>query len=436
MSKLSLLGGEPIIKQPFNTYQSIGAKEKDAVLQVLNSGCLSGFYADYGENFLGGPKVQEFEHAWADRFKVKYAISVNSNTSGLYAAMGAIGLSPGDEVIVPPYSMSATVVAPLAYGAVPVFADIEDQYFGLDPARVKELINNNTKAIIVTNLWGHAANLHALFQIAVENNLYLIEDNAQSPLATENSVLCGTIGHIGVFSLNYHKHIHTGEGGVCVTNDPELAVKLQMIRNHAESIVEDANIQDLSNMYGGNYRLSELHAAIGLVQLNDIDMHVGKREEIALELSEVVKSIPGLTAPVVKKNCRHVYYVWGLKVNSNKLGISRATLSKALAMEGFPHGLGYIKPLYLLPLFQQKIAMGRDGFPFNNSNVNYLPGMCQVVEKMYSEQIIVFEVCSIEYQKENIQLLCDALRKVIINLDILKKWEAKSNSRNLTCDMI
>lgn len=212
MSELALLGGVPSISTPFGKYVSLGKEEEEAVVSVVRSGCLSGFFGSWEEGFLGGPKVQEFEAAWAKYFGCRHVISVNSNTSGLFAAIGAAGVGPGDEVIVPATTMSATAMAPLVYGGIPVFADLDPNTFCIDVDSVKANLTEKTKAIIAVNLFGQAAPLAELRNLADENGLILIEDNAQGPLATENGRFCGTIGHIGVFSLNYHKHIHTGEG--------------------------------------------------------------------------------------------------------------------------------------------------------------------------------------------------------------------------------
>ena len=182
MSKLALLGGAPVLDRPLPPYKSVGEAEEKAVVEVVRSGCLSGFYGSWGARFLGGPKVRALEAAWAERFGVRYAVTVNANTSGLFAAMGAVGVGPGDEVIVPPFTMSATVVAPLVYGAVPVFADIEDETFGLDPEAVRAAITPRTKAILAVNLFGHAARLTELRRVADEHGLFLVEDNAQGPL--------------------------------------------------------------------------------------------------------------------------------------------------------------------------------------------------------------------------------------------------------------
>lgn len=222
MEKLALYGGKPVIPCPLPVYNTLGEEEVRAVADVVRSGCLSGFYGSWGEQFGGGTVVRRFETAWAERFGVDYAVSVNSATSGLYAAMGAIGIQPGDEVIVPPYTMSATALAPLIYGGIPVFADVEPETFCLDVNAVQTAITSRTRAIIAVNLFGHPAQLNQLRALADKRGLFLIEDNAQAPLAREHGKLTGTIGHIGVFSLNYHKHIHAGEGGVCATNDAGL----------------------------------------------------------------------------------------------------------------------------------------------------------------------------------------------------------------------
>lgn len=157
---------------PLPAYSTLGEEEVQAVVDVMRSGCLSGFYGSWGEQFMGGPVVQRFEAGWAARFGVAHAVSMNSATSGLYAAMGAIGLQPGDEVIVPPYTMSATALAPLVYGGIPVFADIEPDMFCLDPAAVRAALSSRTRAILAVNLFGHPARLAELRAIADEHDLY------------------------------------------------------------------------------------------------------------------------------------------------------------------------------------------------------------------------------------------------------------------------
>ena len=155
------------------------------------------------------------------------------------------------------------------YGGIPFSADVEKDYFCLDYQAVINKITNRTKAIIAVNLMGHPAELIKLRKLADSKGIYLIEDNAQAPHAHENGLLTGTIGHIGVASLNYHKHIHTGEGGVCTTNDDNLAERLKLIRNHGENVINDLDIKNLTNLIGFNFRLTEIGAAMGISQIKN-----------------------------------------------------------------------------------------------------------------------------------------------------------------------
>ena len=166
MKELAINGAKPTIENPFEPDITIGEDERIAVNEVMKSGSLSAFYGNWGENFLGGEQVKKFERLWSQKFNVKHSISVNSNTSGLYSAMAAIGIEPGDEVIVPPYTMSATVMAPLIYGGIPVFADVNPETYCLDLENVKKVMTPKTKAIIAVNLFGHPADLENLSNLA------------------------------------------------------------------------------------------------------------------------------------------------------------------------------------------------------------------------------------------------------------------------------
>lgn len=424
VGKLAICGGEPVLKNPLSRYNSMGIAEQKAVERVVKSGTLSGFYGSWSEEFWGGPQVKAFEKAWSDRFKVKHAISMNSATSGLFATMGAIGIGPGDEVIIPPYTMSATAMAPLIYGGIPVFADIEENTFGLDPSAVRKAITPQTKAIIAVNLFGHPARMEELLEIAEEHKLLLVEDNAQGPLAEDKGRYAGTIGHIGVFSLNYHKHIHTGEGGMCVTQDDDLALRLQLIRNHGENAVGPLEMSNLTNIIGFNFRMTEIQAAIGIEQLKSIDEHVGKRERIAQGLTRGVEGLAGLIPPVVRQGCRHVFYVWAMRYQQEDLRLKRSTFCKALEAEGFPVFEGYTQPLYLLPVFQKKIAIGNKGFPFHLSpHRDYAKGMCPVCEHIYEREFIGFEPCAYDPDEKTLELLVRAIRKVHDSLGELRDLE-------------
>ncbi len=412
MDKLALLGGEPAVKEPLPHYRTMGDEEESAVLRVMRSGNLSAYLGAWSPAYWGGPEVQAFEKEWASAFDVEYAVAVNSATSGLIAAMGAVGIGPGDEVIVPPYTMSATAVAPLFYGGIPVFVDIEQDCFCLDAKRVEQEITPKTRAIIAVNLFGQPADLKALRDLADAHGLYLIEDNAQGPFAMQGGQLAGTIGHIGVFSLNYHKHIHTGEGGVCVTRDKSLAERLAMIRNHAENASEHIGDGDFTNLIGHNFRMTELGAAIGREQLKKASAFVGRRIEIADRLTEATSGLTGITAPKVRPSCRHVYYVWGALYNEAEVGVSRELFAKALEAEGVPVGVGYVAPLYLLPPFKNRIAIGSKGFPFNLTNRVYQAGLCPITERLHHKEMLTYLICSFDPSDEQVDQIIAAFHKV------------------------
>jgi len=316
LSNLAISGGTPLINGAFSPYRTIGGEEIDAVVEVLKSGTLSRFIGTSTPEFYGGPKVNEFERAWENHFQVKYAISVNSWTSGLIAAVGAIGIEPGDEVILPPWTMSACAAAILAWNAIPIFADISYDNFCLDPVDVKNKITSRTRAILSVDIFGQSAPITEIMELAKNNDIMVISDAAQSPGARVADGFAGTLSHVGGFSLNYHKHIHTGEGGMIVTNDESIARRLQLIRNHAESVVKGMGITKLDNMIGFNFRMGEIEAAIGIEQLKKLDALVLKRQQAAARLRGGLETLPGLTCPQVSETNTHVYYIFGMKIDS------------------------------------------------------------------------------------------------------------------------
>lgn len=413
--QLALFGGLKLIQKPFKRYNPIGEEEVKAARQVIESGVLSQFLATWNEDFYGGPKVREFESACAAYFGVKHAVTVNSWTSGLIAAVGAIGIEPGDEVIVSPWTMSASATAILHWNAIPVFADIEDETFNLDPKSVEANITPQTKAIMAIDIFGHSADMEALMAIADKHGLKVISDTAQAPGAYYKGKYAGTLAHVGGFSLNYHKHIHTGEGGVLVTDDDEIAERLQLIRNHAEAVVGDKGVTNLANMLGYNFRLGEIECAIGIEQLKKLRKLVAGRQHLANRLSDGLSKLRGLRPPVVRPDCTHVYYTYPILLDTTALGVSSQQLHEALRAEGVPVGKQY-QNLHLLPMYQQKIAYGSHGFPWNSDicrlEVDYSKGICPVAEGLNESGFLILGMCTFDYTDADIDLLIDAFRKV------------------------
>lgn len=430
MSKLAILGGEKVRKELFPAYKVIGKEEEDAVVQVLRSGILSKYLGCWADDFYGGPQVQALEKEWAEHFGVKHAISVNSATSGLYCAAGAIGLNPEDEVIVSPYTMAASATAPLIYNAIPVFADIEKEHFCLDPASIEERITEKTKAIIVVDIFGQPYDAERINAIAKKHHLYVIEDTAQAPGAKYKGKFAGTLGDIGVFSLNYHKHIHCGEGGIVVTDNDELAERVRLIRNHAEAVVGAKGTKNLNNMIGFNLRMTEVEAAIAREQLKKLDWLLEERQKNVAYLEEKLDKIPFLRVPKVREGCEHAYYVHPIFFDKEQAGVSRETYIDAVKAElmpitlreaeGVSIGCGYVKPLYLQPLFQEKIAYGDHGYPFCNSKVDYSRGICPNCEQLHFETLFTHELMRPFMTKEDLDDVVTAFYKVYENIDELK----------------
>jgi len=421
---LAILGGPKLINHTFGRYNPLGPEEVEAAKKVVESGVLSQFLGCWDPDFFGGPKVQEFERQCESYFGVKHAVTFNSWTSGLVAAVGAIGIEPGDEVIVSPWTMAATATAILHWNAIPVFADIETETFNLDPASVEKNISEQTRAIMSVDIAGHSADMDALRKIADKHNLKIISDTAQAPGAKYKGKFAGTLADIGGFSLNYHKHVHTGEGGIAVTDDDDFADRLRLIRNHAEVVVEDKGVTNLSNMIGHNFRLGEIECAMGIEQLKKLDKMVKSRQRIAQKLDVGLAGLRGLRTPVVKPDCSHVYYVYSMYVDVVALGINRQRLHQALLAEGVPALGASYQNLHMLPMYQKKMAYGSKGFPWTSDickrDVSYAKGICPVAERLHEAEFLGFGICSHEYKDEEVDMIIAAFRKVWRNLEALR----------------
>lgn len=426
MAKLAINGGSPVRTKDFTIRTTMGEREKKAVAAVMDKGDISLFFGSPGKFFLGGEQVQNFEKKWAGKYNFKHAVTVNSWTTGLMTAVGACGVGPGDEVICPPYSMSATTTSILFYGGIPVFVDIEPETFNIDPTKIEKAITPRTKAIMLVHLFGHPANMDAIMAIAKKHKLKVIEDAAHAPGVKYGDKYVGCIGDVGGFSLNYHKHIHTGEGGVIVTNDDFIAQRCQMIRNHGENVIEAYGITDLTNAIGSNYRLTEIQAAIGLCQLDDVETCIDHRNKLHNVIKTGLHGMDGITVPVIKPNCTHAFYVYAFKFDENIVGVSRdkfvnavmAELPQAKESEQIPLVQSYIRPLYLNQIYQQKIALGAKGFPFNyNQGVeyDYSKGLCPVVERMWEKELFYSPIVREAVTPDDIQDLVRAMQKVYEN---------------------
>ena len=363
---------------PIESFNTIGIDERQAAIDAI-AFQLSGYLAGKER---GGREVCALEDVWAETFKVKHAIACNSATSGLLAAAFAAGLGPGDQFVCPAMTMSATCAAPMFTGATPLFGDVEPDHFGLREVPRGYRSGGPIKASFITNLFGHPATLTQARKTAEGLGGILIEDNSQSPFAWEGEKFAGTIGHIGVFSLNVHKPLQCGEGGIVVTDDDELAKRMRAFINHGEHV---------GPHIGLNLRMPEVCAAIALVQLGRGENIIQGRIAQATAILAAIGDIPGLRMPVVRKGCRHVYYTIPFLVDDPPSG--RWAFCNALREQGVPIVEGYVPPLYRMPAFSR----------FARS--------CPVVEDLHDRRLFYFENCAHDVTLAQAEQIGDAFRK-------------------------
>jgi perosamine synthetase len=299
------------------------------------------------------------------------------------------------EVLVIGYSMCISATAPLFYDAIPVFVDIEPDYFCMNPALIEEKITKRTAAILTVDLFGQSSDMDRINEIAKRRGLKVVCDSSHVPGCEYNGGYAGTFGDIGVFSLNQHKIIHCGEGGVAVTNDDGLALRLQLIRNHAEAVVGDMGCQNLTNMLGANFRLPELEAAIAFEQLKKLPDLIKRRQELAEYLTTKFSQVEFITPPMVREKSDHVYYLYPIRYHEEATGISREQFVKNINDLGIPLyrlAAGYIKPFYLEPIFAERDKF-KGGYPYSlvpsGERPDYRMGICPVTERLYDKEMIV-----------------------------------------------
>ena len=424
MEALALHGGPKTIRGELRRYNSIGAEEASAAKAVIDSGVLSQYVGCWDPDFFGGSKVQDFETMWQRHFGVKHAVSLNSWTSGLIAAVGAIGIEPGDEVIVTPWTMCASATAILHWNAIPVFADIEPDTFCIDPSAVEAQISSQTKAIMAVDIFGQSADMDTLRRIASRHGLRIITDAAQAPGVVYKGKVGGTLGDVGGYSLNYHKHVHTGEGGMLVTDDDDIADRARLIRNHAEAVVGDKMVTNLANMIGYNFRLGEIESAIGMEQLKKLPDRVADRQRVAARLTEGLKPLSGLRTPIVREGCTHAYYMYPMVLDTALLGVTRGQIFDALQAEGVPGLAQGYQNLHLLPMYQKKIAYGRGGFPwtaeFCKRAIDYRKGICPVAERLHDEGYLGLEICMHQFDDGEVDLVVRSFQKVWAQISNLR----------------
>ena len=389
-TRLAKLGGTPIRTKPFPPYPILGKDEYDAVMEVLREGRLSTFIAAPGDFFNGGKRIRQFEEEFAAYHSVKFAVAFNSATAALHAAVAGVGVQPGEEIITTPYTFTSSATCAFMQNAIPLFADVDSESFNISPESISKTITPLTRALIPVHLFGNPAPMDEILELAKSRQLKVIEDASQAPGARYKGRLCGTMGDCGIFSFQETKNMMTGEGGMLITNDEGIADVARLMRNHGEAVAHTMTKRSYaSETLGYNYRMTEFEAAIGRVQLRHLEELNGVRQQLADYLTKHLGAFPGIIPPKVEPGCTHAYYVYPFTCDEAKMGMPRKVFAEALQAEGIPLGVGYVKPLYYSPLFQERRAFA---FKHYKGSARYDAGLCPVAEELHFKKLLMIPV--------------------------------------------
>lgn len=323
----------------------IGEREIAYVLDAVSSGWVSSI----------GPYVERFEKSFAEYIGVGHAVAVCNGTVGLHLALHALGIGPGDEVLVPDLTFVATAHAVLQTGATPVFVDVEPDTWCMDPKAAELAITARTRAVIPVHLYGHPADMDAIRYIADKYGLWIIEDAAEAHGAEYQGRKVGGIGHIGVFSFYGNKIITTGEGGMVVTDDAELAARLRFLKDHGMSREKRYYHTELAF----NYRLTNVQAALGLAQLEQIETFIGHRRQVFQWYAHCLSDVPGIILNTERPGVRNVYWMTCV-VLTEKFPISREALMNILREKGIDTRPFFV-PMHQLPHLASYRTVSREG---------------------------------------------------------------------------
>ena len=354
---LAIDGGTPVRATllPYGR-QSVDETDIQAVVDVLRSDWLT-----------TGPKVGEFEEAFAARVSAKHAVSFSSGTAALHAAAFAAGVKPGDEAITTPMTFAATANCVLYQGATPVFADVSGDTLNIDPQHILERISPKTRAILPVDYAGHPADLARIMDLAREHGLTVIEDACHALGAQYGGRQLGSIADMTVFSFHPVKHITTGEGGMVATNDPAFAETLRRFRNHG--ISSDARQRQSAGQWhyemvllGFNYRLPDVTCALGIQQLKKLDENLARRREIAATYTAAFREIPGVIPPTERSDSNPAWHLYPIRLDLEKLTAGRAQVFRALRAENIGVNVHYI-PVHLHPYYRERFGYKGGEFP-------------------------------------------------------------------------
>jgi dTDP-4-amino-4,6-dideoxygalactose transaminase len=366
--ELAINGGPKAVTNTLKGWPFFDEQDIQAVTEVLNSGKV---------NYWTGPKGMQFEKEFAAWQGSKYAISVATGTAALHTALTALGIGPGDEVIVPSYTFIATSFSVVQAGAVPRFADVNQDDHCISVESAEKLVTERTKAIIPVHLYGNVCDMDPIMALAEKHGLFVIEDNAEAFGGEYKGRKTGTIGHMAAASFCQNKTFTTGgEGGMVTTDDEDLAWKARSFRDHGYDVKERLNLLEMEqklpyihNMVGFNYRMTEMQSAIGLVEVRRMDSwNLPTRRRNANILIERLKKVPQVKLfPVDTPERKNGWYVMAFSLDVENMSCDIQQFVEAVGAEGAPCWKVFWPQCHTEKAFQQKNAFGRSGFPFTSN---------------------------------------------------------------------
>ncbi|TAK30022.1 MAG: UDP-4-amino-4,6-dideoxy-N-acetyl-beta-L-altrosamine transaminase [Chloroflexota bacterium] len=392
--ELAIRGGRPVRSSvlPYGR-QSLDEEDIAAVAAVLRSDWLT-----------TGPKVGEFEQAFARSVGVEQAVAVSNGTAALHAAMYALGIGPGDEVIVTPMTFAASANCVLYQGGRPVFVDVEPGTLLLDPAQVEAKITPRTKAIVAVDYAGQPCDYDALMSIARQHNLALVDDACHAIGGAYRGRLVGSLADLSTCSFHPVKHLTTGEGGMITTNSAELAQRMRVFRNHGITSDHRQRAQSGGFYYemvelGYNYRITDIQCALGLSQLRRLPEFVRRRRQIATQYDQALSDVPHVRPLSVRDDVSHAYHLYMVQFDTEALGVDRAAIFAALRAENIGVNVHYV-PVHIHPYYRERLGTG--------------PGLCPNAEAAY-ERLITLPIFPAMTDADVSDVMA-AVRKVVVGI--------------------
>ncbi|MFD1174872.1 DegT/DnrJ/EryC1/StrS family aminotransferase [Paenibacillus puldeungensis] len=403
VEKLAIHGGPKVKATPFGSGKRFGEAELKELREAIEQDTL--FY-HYGQ------KVKQFLQKFNEMYGVKYSVATSSGTAAIHVALGAAGVTAGDEVITSPITDQGTVIGILYQNAIPVFADVLPNTYNLDPASVEACITERTKAIVVVHLAGNPCDMDAIMTIARKYGLKVIEDCAQSYLSMYKGKLVGTFGDYGCFSTNDFKHISTGDGGMVTVNsgDDEDYAVVHAFADKNYQRFDHIVARDIHHI-APNYRMTELQGAVGIAQLDKLPWICEKRRDYGTMLIDGLTGIPGVYPPQITDGGTSSFWFFLFRLDMKMLNGTVDEFVAALNAEGISSVRGYIpQPVYMQPLFQKKEAYPGTHYPFSLSEVSYEEGICPEAERILKSSVR-FGISEF-YTESDIEDIIASIRKV------------------------